>query len=81
VIGISTSGSSKNVHAALLLAAELGCRTVGLLGRDGGSIKEIVDIALVVPSDDTPRIQEGHITLIHIICDLVERRLFTATAV
>lgn len=77
VFGISTSGSSKNVHAALLLAAELGCQTVGLLGRDGGSIKEIVDIALVVPSDDTPRIQEGHITLIHIICDLVERRLFS----
>lgn len=76
VVGISTSGSSKNVHAALLLAGELGCRTVGLLGRDGGSIAGIADIALTVPSHDTPRIQEGHITLIHIICDLVEKRLF-----
>lgn len=81
VVGISTSGSSKNVHAALLLAGELGCRTVGLLGRDGGSIRDIADIALTVPSDDTPRIQEGHITLIHIICDLVERRMFPCTAV
>jgi D-sedoheptulose 7-phosphate isomerase len=76
VVGISTSGSSANVQTALLLASEMGCRTIGLLGRDGGSIKDCVEIALIVSGDDTPRIQEGHITIIHIICDLVEQRLF-----
>jgi D-sedoheptulose 7-phosphate isomerase len=76
VIGISTSGSSLNVREALLLARERGCRTVGFLGRDGGTIKGIVDLDLTVPSQDTPRIQEGHITIIHILCDLVEKRLF-----
>jgi len=76
VVGISTSGSSANVRTALLLAGEMGCRTVGLLGKDGGNIKECVEIAITVPGHDTPRIQEGHITIIHIICDLVEQRLF-----
>jgi D-sedoheptulose 7-phosphate isomerase len=76
VVGISTSGSSPNVREALLLARERGCRTVALLGRDGGTIRDIVDIDLTVPSHDTPRIQEGHITIIHILCDLVERGLF-----
>lgn len=76
VLGISTSGSSSNVRAALLLAGEMGCRTVGLLGKDGGSIKDCVEIAVTVPGLDTPRIQEGHITIIHIICDLVEQQLF-----
>jgi D-sedoheptulose 7-phosphate isomerase len=76
VIGISTSGNSPNVQQALELARRSGCRTVGLLGRDGGSIAGIVDIALTVPSHDTPRIQEGHICMIHIICDLLEKRLF-----
>jgi len=77
VVGISTSGNSPNVQQALELAREMGCRTVGLLGKDGGSIRECCDLALVVPSDDTPRIQEGHITIIHIVCDLLERALFT----
>jgi len=76
VIGISTSGLSANVRTALLLANEMGCRTVGLLGRDGGTIKDCVEIALIVPCDDTPRIQEAHVTIIHIICDLLEKRLF-----
>jgi len=76
VVGISTSGNSPNVLAALLKAQELGCRTIALLGRDGGSIKGSVDIPVIIPSHDTPRIQEGHITLIHIVWDLVERRLF-----
>ncbi len=78
VVGISTSGTSKNVYSALFLARQMGCRTLGLLGRDGGTIREIVDIDLTVPSKDTPRIQEGHIMMIHIICDLVEKRLFPA---
>ncbi|RII27309.1 MAG: phosphoheptose isomerase [Geobacter sp.] len=76
VVGISTSGNSPNVLAALTLAREMGCRTVGLLGRDGGTIGPAVDLELTVPSQDTPRIQEGHITMIHILCDLVERRMF-----
>jgi len=76
VFGISTSGNSPNVLAALTKARELGCRTVALLGRDGGTIKSVADISLIVPSDDTPRIQEGHVTIIHIICDLLEKRLF-----
>jgi D-sedoheptulose 7-phosphate isomerase len=76
VVGLSTSGNSPNVQAALQLAAQSGCRTVALLGRDGGSIKEVAELSLIVPSHDTPRIQEGHITIIHIICDLVEKELF-----
>jgi D-sedoheptulose 7-phosphate isomerase len=78
VCGISTSGNSPNVLAALKKAADLGCETMALLGRDGGAIKDIAGLALIVPSSDTPRIQEGHITIIHIICDLVEQRLFAA---
>ena len=77
VIGLSTSGNSPNVLKALNLAHELGCRTIGLLGKDGGSIGPACDLALVVPITDTPRIQEGHITIIHIVCDLVEKALFT----
>jgi D-sedoheptulose 7-phosphate isomerase len=76
VVGISTSGNSPNVLKAFQLARERGCRIVGLLGRDGGSIKDVCNLALVVPSDDTPRIQEGHIAIIHIVCDLVEKALF-----
>lgn len=77
VVGLSTSGNSPNVQKALNAARQRGCRTIGLLGKDGGSIKEVCDLALVVPSTDTPRIQEGHITIIHIVCDLVEKALFS----
>jgi len=77
VIGISTSGNSPNVHSALELARLQGCRTAALLGRDGGSIRGLCDLALVVPSDDTPRIQEGHALIIHIVCDLLEKELFS----
>jgi len=76
VVGISTSGNSPNVLQALKLARERGCRTIGLLGKNGGSIKALCDLPLVIPSSDTPRIQEGHITIIHIVCDLVEKALF-----
>ena len=78
VVGISTSGNSTNVKTALELAHEKGCRTIALIGRDGGGIKDVCDLALVVPSDDTPRIQEGHIAIIHIVCDLVEKAMFGA---
>lgn len=77
VVGISTSGNSPNVLQALTLAREMGCRTMGLLGKDGGAIKGVSDIDLTVRYDDTPRVQEGHITIIHIICDLVEKKLFS----
>jgi len=77
VIGLSTSGNSPNVLKALELARERGCLTIGLLGKDGGSIKTVCDLALIVPTNDTPRVQEGHITIIHIICDLVEKGMFT----
>jgi D-sedoheptulose 7-phosphate isomerase len=77
VIGISTSGCSRNILCALTTAKEIGCHTIGLLGRDGGTIGGIVDINLTVPSQDTPRIQEAHSAIIHIICDLVEKCLFS----
>lgn len=76
VFGISTSGNSANVFAALAKARELGCKTIALLGRDGGTITTVADISIIVPGNDTPRIQEGHITIIHIVCDLLEKRLF-----
>jgi len=77
LVGISTSGNSPNVLKALELGRLRGCCTIGLLGKDGGSIKSTCDLALIVPSTDTPRIQEVHITVIHIVCDLVEKALFT----
>lgn len=76
VVGISTSGNSPNVLQALELARENGCRTAGLLGKDGGTIKGVCDLALIVPTIDTPRVQEAHITIIHIVCDLLEKTLF-----
>ncbi|GAC1470353.1 MAG: D-sedoheptulose 7-phosphate isomerase [Desulfuromonadaceae bacterium] len=76
IVGISTSGNSPNVLQALELAREKGCRTVGLLGKDGGTVKNVCDLALIVPTNDTPRVQEGHITIIHIVCDLMEKAMF-----
>lgn len=76
VIGISTSGNSPNVYAAFQIARQAGCSTIGLLGKDGGTIKELCDIPLIIPSQDTPRVQEGHITVIHILCDLIEQGMF-----
>jgi D-sedoheptulose 7-phosphate isomerase len=76
VIGISTSGCSGNVYRALTAAKVIGCKTVGLLGRDGGTIADIVDLNLCVPVNETPHIQEAHITIIHILCDLIEKSLF-----
>lgn len=70
--GISTSGKSANVVNALKLAKEMGCKTLGFSGRDGGVMKALCDILLVSPSDDTARIQEMHLLMAHIICDLVE---------
>ncbi|UCD15609.1 MAG: SIS domain-containing protein [Candidatus Omnitrophota bacterium] len=72
LVAISTSGSSENIVRAVKKAKELGLLTVGLLGRDGGTLKDMVDISLVVPSSDTGRIQEMHILAGHIICEIVE---------
>jgi len=75
VLGISTSGNSKNVIEGLKAAQEKDATTVGLLGNDGGRIKEIVDIAIIVKSQHTPRIQEVHRIIYHIICQMVEENL------
>jgi D-sedoheptulose 7-phosphate isomerase len=72
LFAISTSGNSPNLLLAVQQAKELGVRTLGLTGRTGGKLKEHVDVLLNVPSDDTPRVQESHIMLGHICCDLIE---------
>lgn len=75
-IGISTSGNSDNVTNALQLAKNLGCKTIGLSGRGGGKMNILCDVNIVVPTEDTPRIQEMHILIGHTICHLIERHLF-----
>lgn len=75
-IAISTSGNSPNVIAAVAEARRRGLRTIGLLGRDGGKLAGQVELPLVVPSDDTQRIQESHIAIAHAIAELVDRLLF-----
>ncbi len=76
VIGISTSGNSINVIKGLEKAREKEAITVGFTGQQENKVEKIVDYCLKVPSNDTPRIQEGHITVGHIICYLVEKELF-----
>jgi len=76
VFGISTSGKSVNVKRAIDAGKDIGAKTLGLLGCDGGDIASVVDLHLTVPSTETPRIQEAHLVIIHIICDLVEKGLF-----
>ena len=75
VVGISTSGNSKNVILALNLARKIGSKTIGLMGHEGGNMKDCVDIGIIVPSNDTARIQEVHITIGHIICEIIEQDL------
>lgn len=76
LIGISTSGNSPNVKKAIETAKQIGVKTIGLLGGTGGAIKGICDYELIVPSSVTARIQESHIMIGHILCDIVERELF-----
>ena len=76
LVGISTSGNSPNVVKAMQNAKEIGMITVGFTGSKGGKMKEICDIMIQVPSDDTPRIQEVHILVGHIICQLIEEEMF-----
>jgi D-sedoheptulose 7-phosphate isomerase len=76
VVGISTSGNSKNVLCALKYAREHNIRTVALTGESGGQMADVADVAVKVPSPDTQHIQESHITIGHILCALVESGLF-----
>ncbi len=76
LVGISTSGNSKNIVNAFKSAQQSGIITIGLTGLSGGEMKEVSDYLINVPSNDTPRIQESHILIGHIICQLVEENLF-----
>ncbi|MEW6387625.1 MAG: D-sedoheptulose 7-phosphate isomerase [Thermodesulfobacteriota bacterium] len=75
-VGLSTSGASPNVALALQVAREMGLKTLALSGGDGGPVAAAAELALIVPSRQTPRIQEVHITLGHVLCDLVDFLLF-----
>lgn len=77
LIGISTSGNSQNVIAALKYAAQKGLKTVALTGGDGGAMTVIADLSVVVPSKNTQRIQECHIAIAHIFCDLLEQSVMS----
>jgi len=72
LVGFSTSGNSGNVVAAVQAARALGTRTIGMLGRQGGRLAPLCDIPLIVPAEETERIQEAHITFVHILCELIE---------
>lgn len=74
-LAISTSGNSANVLAGVQAARQRGMRTIALTGGTGGELAAQCDIALIVPDDRTPRIQEGHILVAHILCEIVEREL------
>ena len=76
LIGLSTSGNSANVINAIETARQIGMVTVGLTGRSGGKMKGLCDFLIRVPSDEVPRIQESHILVGHIICDIIESTLF-----
>jgi len=78
IIGISTSGNSENVIRGILKAKEMGAKTIAFTGKSGGKMKNEVDILLNIPSENTPRIQEAHILVGHIICGLVEEEFFEA---
>ena len=76
LIGISTSGNSMNIINAVHKAREMGIFTIGLLGASGGKLKGECDLAICIPSDNIQRIQESHITIGHILCEIVERELY-----
>lgn len=75
-IGISTSGNSENIINAINAAKTKGVTTVALVGRDGGEMARLADFSIIVPSNATPRIQESHILIGHMICDIIEKELF-----
>ena len=71
-VGISTSGNSDNIVSAVLTAKKMGLATIGLLGNNGGVVSGLCDLPIVVPSDNTQNIQEAHIMIIHILCQMVD---------
>ena len=75
-VGISTSGNSANVIKAFEVAREMGMKTIALTGNDGGLLAKLADVPLVVSSSSTPRIQETHVLIGHILCEMVEHQLF-----
>jgi len=79
-IGISTSGAAANVIKAVKVAKEMGLKTICLTGGDGGDLAKLTDLALVVDAPITPRIQEVHITIGHVLCEMVDRMLFQKPA-
>jgi D-sedoheptulose 7-phosphate isomerase len=79
-VGISTSGKSPNVIAAIRAAREKGAITVGLTGQSGGGLGAAADYCIRIPSDNTARIQEKHILIGHLLCEIVERELFSGNA-
>lgn len=77
LIAISTSGNSENVNRAIQQARKKQMKIIGFLGKDGGTSKNLVDIPIIIPAEDTQRIQEGHITVAHIICGIIENEMFS----
>lgn len=80
LLGLSTSGNSRNLALAFAKGREMGLITIGLLGCEGGIIKDLVDLAIIIPSSITPRIQEAHITVGHIICEGIEAILSSSSS-
>ncbi|MBP7900833.1 MAG: D-sedoheptulose 7-phosphate isomerase [Gammaproteobacteria bacterium] len=78
LIALTTSGNSENVVKAVPVAQSMGIRVVAMTGASGGKIADMADMCLRMPSDDTPRIQEAHTLLGHMLCDLLEKRMFTS---
>ena len=76
LIGISTSGGAKNVAAAVMTAKTIGMHTIGLTGKTGGKLAELADLALIMPKDETYRIQEDHLAVYHLLCAVVEYEMF-----
>jgi D-sedoheptulose 7-phosphate isomerase len=76
LLAITTSGTSASVTLAIQAAKKRGMKTIGFLGKDGGDALALVDVPILVPSNDTQRIQEGHIAIGHIICALVEQEMY-----
>ena len=76
LFAITTSGNSKNIIEAVKIAKEMGIFTISLTGNNGGIIKEIADISIIVPSSDTARIQQAHSVIIHILCNIIENEFF-----
>ena len=75
VIGISTSGNSKNVVQGILKGKEIGCKLIGLSGRDGGRLKTVCDINIIIPAESRARVQEMHILIGHILCEIIENSI------